>query len=55
MVLRDGQIVALLCPGCQSTDEDLEAQVNQATLSYQADEQGRIWNRPKAAGSQPAS
>jgi hypothetical protein len=55
MVLRDGRIVAVLCPGCQSSEEDLEAQVNAATLSYQADDQGRIWNRPKTAGSQPTS
>jgi hypothetical protein len=55
MVLSNGLIVALLCPGCQSSEEDLEAQVNAAALSYQTDDQGRIWNRPKTAGSQPTS
>jgi len=55
MVLRDGRIVAVLCPGCQSPEEDMEAEVNQATLSYEADDQGRIWNRPRTAGSEPAS
>lgn len=29
MVLRDGQIIGLVCPRCQRAEEDLEAQINQ--------------------------
>jgi Protein of unknown function (DUF3293) len=50
MVLRDGRITGIVCPGCQAAEEDLEAQVNQTVLSYQADDQGRIWNRLKGSG-----
>lgn len=31
---RAGKLVAVICPSCQSTDENLEAAINDATLDY---------------------
>lgn len=31
---RNGRIVELLCPNCQTVDENVEAVINEATLDY---------------------
>lgn len=33
-VFRDGAMVAVICPGCQSPEENAEAEINEATLTY---------------------
>lgn len=45
--IRNGVPVALLCPDCQSAQENAEAEVNAATLDYGQDSVGRIviWPR----------
>ena len=42
VTLAGGVIVGALCPDCQNTEEHLEAAINEATLSYDHDELGRI-------------
>lgn len=49
-VLRSGHIRELVCPGCQTPEENAEAEVNAALLNYSADHQGRIRAKPKAGG-----
>jgi hypothetical protein len=46
--LRQGRIVGLLCPACQTPEENAEAEINQATLTYRTDDLGRSIARPKA-------
>lgn len=40
--LKQGVIVKILCPNCQTTEQDLEAQINEATLDYTRDTFGRL-------------
>ncbi|EYT51538.1 hypothetical protein H483_0118070 [Dietzia sp. UCD-THP] len=43
-VYEDGFVIGYLCPKCQTSEESLEAQVNDATLDYSKtfiDELGR--------------
>jgi hypothetical protein len=40
-------IVRLLCPDCQTTDENLEAEVNAATIDYYTDGSGLLNGVPK--------
>ncbi len=42
-----GRIVGVLCPDCQTPDENAEAAINEATSDYIEDERGRFWARPK--------
>ncbi len=42
-----GVIVGVLCPDCQTPDENAEAEINAATLDYERDPSGRITGRPK--------
>jgi hypothetical protein len=46
-VFRRGVYVGLLCPDCQTPEENAEAAINQATLEYALDEHGRPMARPK--------
>lgn len=48
---RNGRLVAVLCPACQTPEEDVEARVNEATLVYGADDRGRVIGRPKGDAS----
>lgn len=36
VMFREGVVVGLLCPACQTSDEHLEAEVNEATTDYSA-------------------
>lgn len=48
VTVKQGIIVGFLCPNCQTVEEDLEAQVNEATIDYQGvDAFGRLVGRPK--------
>jgi hypothetical protein len=44
-----GVIVGYLCPGCQTPDENAEAEIKAATLDYFRDSEGRVLTRPKTA------
>lgn len=44
---KSGAIVGCLCPGCQTPEENAEAEIKQATLDYCRDAQGRVWAKPK--------
>lgn len=44
---RQGRIVALLCPECQTPEENAEAEINLATLDYHHDSAGRVRGKPK--------
>lgn len=45
--MRSGRIVGLLCPSCQTPEENAEAAINEATLDYAIDPLGRSVARPK--------
>lgn len=44
---KAGVPVALICPSCQTVDENTEAEINDATTVYGRDEQGRLTGKPK--------
>jgi hypothetical protein len=46
---RKGVIVGYLCPACQTPEENAEAEIKAATLSYFRDSEGRVVTRPKTA------
>ena len=45
--LRGGARVGVHCPDCQTPEENAEAAINEATLEYAMDEQGRPMARHK--------
>lgn len=45
--MKGGVIVGALCPDCQTAAENAEAVINEATLDYKLDEQGRTVAKPK--------
>ena len=45
MNVRSGVVVGLLCPGCQTPEENAEAEINLATIDYGQDENGRLTGR----------
>ena len=47
VVLEAGLIVGLLCPACQSPEEDAEAVINEATVVYGSLPDGRVIGRPR--------
>jgi hypothetical protein len=47
--LKDGRVVGVLCPNCQTDAEYLEAAINEATLTYGIDQYGRHYGVPKTA------
>lgn len=42
-----GKPKAIICPACQSPEENAEAMINESTLSYSVDAFGRVLARPK--------
>ncbi len=46
-VLRHGDVVGFVCTSCQSADENVEAVINEATIDYSRDLQGRVTGRAK--------
>jgi hypothetical protein len=45
--LLSGVIVSVLCPTCQTTAENIEAVVHEATLDYDQNDDGRYVGRPR--------
>lgn len=45
--VRKGRVLWFLCPSCQTPEQDLEAQVNEAMLTYGRDDKGRVTGRAK--------
>ena len=45
--LHAGIITRVLCPDCQTPEQDMEAQVNQAMLNYARNTSGQIIARTK--------
>ncbi|GAA4668526.1 hypothetical protein [Gordonia humi] len=46
---RSGRIVAVICPTCQTPEDNAEAEINEATIEYiGVTPDGRIYGRPKA-------
>lgn len=46
-----GVVVGLLCPSCQSIEENAEAEVNRATLDYGLRGDGRLVGTPKGGAA----
>lgn len=44
---RAGRLVALICPRCQSADENAEAEINEATSEYAVNPLGIAVQRPR--------
>jgi hypothetical protein len=49
VTLSSGVVVGITCPGCQTTEENLEAEINLTTMNYGTDGLGRVIGRPKIA------
>jgi len=50
-VFDRGRATGYLCHECQTPAENLEAEVNHATIEYMGyDQYGRMWGRPKTSG-----
>lgn len=47
LTAEKGVVVALLCPNCQTPEENAEATVNESTLTYGTDVFGRLIGTPK--------
>lgn len=47
-VFRAGACIALLCPRCQTPEENAEAEINEATLDYFVLPNGRVAASAKA-------
>jgi hypothetical protein len=45
--VRRGRVVGLLCPDCQTPEENAKAEVKAATLVYGVDRFGRLAGRPR--------
>lgn len=46
--LRGGVVVEIICPSCQTAEENAEAEINEATLNYSVDAFGRFVGASKA-------
>lgn len=49
VVMKGGKPVGLLCPDCQTPEENAEAEINMATTTYSRDAFGRIIGAAKEA------
>ncbi|MEE8727436.1 MAG: hypothetical protein SOI04_07885 [Bifidobacterium thermacidophilum] len=49
VTLHAGIITQVLCPDCQTPEQDMEAQVNEAMLDYSRNPAGQIIARMKGA------
>lgn len=50
VVYSKGFLTGYVCPGCQSPEENAEAEINEATIDYTAgrvDQFGRLWAKSK--------
>jgi hypothetical protein len=50
LTMRQGLVVGVLCPGCQTPEENTEAAINEATLEYGTNSDGRLVARPRVGG-----
>jgi transcription elongation factor Elf1 len=49
-IYKAGVLVGVLCPDCQTVEENLEAEINFATTDYHQDALGRVRGFPKMSG-----
>jgi hypothetical protein len=49
----DGVVAGLLCPQCQTPEEDAEAEINEATLDYFVLPDGRLAGIPRGGSDDP--
>jgi DNA-directed RNA polymerase subunit RPC12/RpoP len=47
VTLAQGVITSVTCPDCQTTEENAEATIHEATLNYGRDAFGRVIGSPK--------
>ena len=47
-IIKSGLIIAVVCPNCQSSGENTEAVIRDATLIYSTDSDGRLRATPRA-------
>lgn len=47
VTIKDGKIAGYLCPGCQTPEENAEAEIRNSTLDYFSDGRGYFRGRPK--------
>ena len=47
ITVKQGRVIGHLCPGCQTPDENAEAEINAATTRYSRDAFGRMIGFPK--------
>jgi len=47
-IAENGVITGIICPSCQTPQENAEAAINEATLAYSVRPDGRFISRPKA-------
>lgn len=47
VIMTKGVVTAALCPQCQTPEENAEAAINEATLTYGQDPLGRLTGAPR--------
>jgi hypothetical protein len=47
VALEDGYAVGFICPECQTAEESVQAELNDAILDYSVDDEGRLWGTLK--------
>lgn len=45
--VKHGYVIGLVCPKCLTAEENAEAVINEATIDYSTDEDGRLLGKPK--------
>lgn len=47
VTVKRGYVIGLLCPNCQTTEENAEAEINEATTDYGVAHDGGLLGKPK--------
>lgn len=47
VTLEKGVVAGLLCPACQTVDENVEAVINESTIDYSVDDGGLVRGQSK--------
>lgn len=42
-----GRLVAIICPACQTAEQNAEAEINAATIEYETNAFGQLIEKPK--------